>query len=526
MAAHTVVKKILPIVSQLFVVTSISAFNLDSLFIVSIGGPESYDSLKHLSSYRAEGSVNLNGQQGRFEEYFVAPNKFYLEAHFEGFSIAQSYDGRVAWQKDHNGRISVLEGLEKRELQKDLYFESFAFLFPDRLPGDLEYLGQTVKDGKIYHEVAFYPLETDTVLAYYDIQSGLRKLMLSRLDNISTITHVDKYQEVSGILLPFSSKATGEGVSLFSEFELETVEINVPIDSSIFNMSSEGGVDYHFPAEVPYVVIPFQYHAGHIVLPATINGKKRVLFILDSGSSANFFHKPVLEKLGLPVVGTMPARGIGGFEEVDLVKTDSISIGRLTLYNQIAGSLDLSLLERAGTEYEDFGGILGYDFLSRFPVLINYRESTLIVYNPEHFEPPEGGVELSFHLTMLVPTVRGELNGIPGDFIVDLGNSFGLIVHWKFAKIHDLEKKLDDVRNNSDSFSGIGGGLGGQTAYAATFQIGDILLQSLRVILPDSSAGLAGSDQLAGNIGNLILENFSVLFDYKNSRLIFYSTDT
>jgi hypothetical protein len=524
--AYAVVKKILPMVLQLFVVTSISAFNLDSLFIVSIGGPEAYDSLKHLNSYRAEGSVNLNGQQGRFEEYFVTPNKFYLEARFEGFSIAQAYDGLIAWQKDHNGRISVLEGLEKRELQKDLYFESFAYLFPDRLPGAFEYRGQTVKDRKTYHEVAFYPLETDTVLAYYDVQSGLRKLMLSRLDNISTITHVDNYQKVSGILLPFSSKATGEGVSLFSEFELETVEINVPIDTSIFNMPSEGGVDYHFPAEVPYVVIPFQYHAGHIVLPVTINGKKRVRFILDSGSSANVFHKPVLEQLHLPIVGKLPARGIGGFEEVNLVKTDSVSIGGLTLYNQIAGSLDLSLLEETATEYEDFGGLLGYDFLSRFPVLINYRESTLVVYNPERFEPPAGGVEVGFHLTMLVPTIRGELNGIPGDFIVDLGNPFGMIVHWKFARLNDLEKKLGDVQNDTDSFSGIGGGLGGKTAYAATFQIGDILIQSLRVILPDSSAGLAGSDQLAGNIGNLILENFNVLFDYKNSRLIFYATDT
>ncbi|MFQ6007916.1 MAG: retropepsin-like aspartic protease [Candidatus Zixiibacteriota bacterium] len=518
-------KKTLPVLLQLFVVTSSSAFNLDSLLIVSIGGQEAYDTLKQMTSYRAEGSVNLNGQQGRFEEYFVTPNKFYLEAHFEGFSIAQAYDGRIAWQKDHNGRISVLEGLEKRELLKNLYFESFAYLFPGRLPGELEYRGQTVKDGEIYHEVAFYPLMTDTVLVYYDIQSGLRKLMLSRLDNLSTITHVGKYQEVSGILVPFYSKATCEGVSLFSEFELETVAINVPIDTSIFSIPSTGLADYHFPAEVPYVVVPFQYLAGHIILSATINGKKRVRLILDSGSSANILHKPVLEQLGLPVVGTLPARGIDGFEQVDLVKIDSISIGQLTLYDQIAGSLDLSQLKRADTKYEDFGGLLGYDFLSRFPVLIDFQNSILTVYNPQGFKPPSGGVEVGFYLTMLVPTVRGELIGIPGDFIVDLGNPFGLIVHWKFAKINDLEKKLDDVRD-IDSFSGIGGGLSSKTAYAATFQIGDILIQSLQVILPDSSAGLAGSDQLAGNIGNLILENFNVLLDYKNSRLIFYVSDT
>jgi hypothetical protein len=126
---------------------------------------------------------------------------------------------------------------------------------------------------------------------------------------------------------------------------------------------------------------------------------------------------------------------------------------------------------------------------------------------------------------MLVPTVRGELNGIPGDFIVDLGNAFGLIIHQRFAQVNELEKKLDDIRDDLRAFGGIGGSLSGKTAFAATFKVGDILIQSLRVILPDSSAGLAGSQELAGNIGNLILENFNLLFDYKNSRLIFYDAD-
>ena len=52
-----------------------------------------------------------------------------------------------------------------------------------------------------------------------------------------------------------------------------------------------------------------------------------------------------------------------------------------------------------------------------------------------------------------------------------------------------------------------------------------MLVQSLKVLIPEFSGGLAGSEELAGNIGNLLLENFSVLFDYGNSRLIFYSVD-
>ncbi len=501
------------------------AFDLDSLLVVSIGGPEAYDSLKLLTSYHAKGSVDLNGLQGRFDQYFVLPDRFYVKVSFDDFSLVQAYDGQTAWQMDHNRQVSQLQGYEKQELLKNLYFESFSYLLPEQLEGGREYLGKTIRGGQSYHEVAFYPFNTDTVLAYFDPDTGLRMLMVSRLDNFNTVTYIDKYRKVAGILIPFYSKAVAEEAGLFSEFEIDTVEPNIPIDMSIFSAPKTGAADYHFPQGARYVEIPIEYRAGHIRLPVIINGKRKALFILDSGSSANILHKPVVDELKLPVVGTLPARGLSGFEEVDLVKTDSVSIGRLTLYNQVAGSLDLSVLRRTSTDAESFGGLLGYDFLSRFPVLVAYRDSTLTVYNPDHFEPPEGGVEVPFHLTMMVPTVQGELNGIPGDFIVDLGNALGLIIHQKFARAHKLDRKLDDIRDNPETFGGVGGGLTAKTAFAATFKVGDILIQSLRVILPDSSAGLAGSQELAGNIGNLILENFNVLFDYNQSRLIFYDAD-
>ncbi|HKK19898.1 MAG TPA: hypothetical protein VJ983_00375, partial [candidate division Zixibacteria bacterium] len=103
-----------------------------------------------------------------------------------------------------------------------------------------------------------------------------------------------------------------------------------------------------------------------------------------------------------------------------------------------------------------------------------------------------------------------------------LGNAFGLILHRAFVNKYDLEHQLSDFQSSSGLVGGVGGKIGGQSAFAATFKIGDILIQSIRVLLPDSSQGVSGSNVLAGNIGNLVLQNFSVLFDYPESRLIFY----
>jgi len=72
----------------------------------------------------------------------------------------------------------------------------------------------------------------------------------------------------------------------------------------------------------------------------------------------------------------------------------------------------------------------------------------------------------------------------------------------------------------------VGGGIAGKSAYAASFALGGLRLTDLRVILPESGGGLSGSVELAGNIGNLLLGQFRVLFDYAAQSLVFYPSDT
>ncbi|MEA3296712.1 MAG: hypothetical protein U9R56_02475, partial [candidate division Zixibacteria bacterium] len=55
----------------LLISVSVSAIDIDSLLIKSVGGPSALDSIAAMTGYRAEGSVILNGQPGRFVEYFA-----------------------------------------------------------------------------------------------------------------------------------------------------------------------------------------------------------------------------------------------------------------------------------------------------------------------------------------------------------------------------------------------------------------------------------------------------------------------
>lgn len=508
---------------------SAQEINLDSLLIESVGGQAAYDTLKQVESYQITGEMALNGMPGSFTIYWVAPDLFRMEVDFGQFSLVQAYDGNIAWQRDLNGRVNELGGYEEKELLKQIYQQSFAYLFDGRVPGSVSYGGRETLDGRDYHVVYLQPLNDDTVKVYLDTENARQYLSISRLDNVTTRTVSSDYRTVHGVLMPFYSEASVEGVPMRSEFQMNEVMFNVPIERSLFTNEEVMPADFRFPANQTSVTLPLRYSKGHLYVEVLVGGTRRLLFLLDSGASTNLFDRNAVQGLNIEEIGSIAAKGVAGYDEVTLVRTDSMVIGDLTLYSQVGGMLDMSALTEGGldpgTTELKMGGVLGHDFLSRFPILIDYQAQTATVFNPDGFVPPDSGADVPFHATQGIPTVAAALVGVSGDFIIDLGNPYGVVLHPHFISENDLESRLDDIRELSGGVGGVGGSARLRSAFAATFGFGDIRIQSLRVLLPEGSVGLTGSEEIAGNIGNTVLEGFRVLFDYAGDRLIFYPVE-
>ncbi|MDX9858376.1 MAG: retropepsin-like aspartic protease [candidate division Zixibacteria bacterium] len=500
------------------------ALNLDSLLVQSVGGPAALDSLRTFHNYRAAGRVSLNGRPGEFTMFYAEPDLFYAEMRFGAISMVQAFDGSTAWMRDFNGQISELGGFEEKELLKQIYLQSFAYLIDGRVPGSTAYVGSAAIDGRAYHEVLFLPLNDDTIRVYFDAQTAHPVFMHSKLDNIATRSVNSDFRVVSGVLLAFCTQSEAVGAPISTETQIDELVFNASFDHAVFYREGKSAVDFHFPADADSIAIPFEYEDGHVIVPVVLNGAAKSWFILDSGASANLIDQALAEHLKLTEVGTIAARGVAGFDEVDLVQSDSISVGELVLYSQTAGRLDLSAVLRRNND-KPRGGILGYDFLSRFPVLVDYESRRLIVYNPDTFRPAEGGVVIPFSLTSRVPTIEAAIDGVRGSFVVDVGNAFGLILHGHFVAAGDIERRLIDESEPSGTLGGVGGTLSGRAALVPSLSFGSVHLDSVPVIIPDSHMGLSGSESLAGNIGNRILQRFSVLFDYQASRLIFYPNE-
>ncbi|MBK7143182.1 MAG: clan AA aspartic protease [bacterium] len=498
-------------------VSSGFCFDLDSLLALSVGGPDGLRTVQTMSSFKATGEIILNGQRGRFIELVAPPNRIYYSLIFPQFGITQGYDGQEAWQSDLNGRVSKISGFEKKELLKTLYLESYSHLVPGRMPGTATYLKDTVADGVTYHLVEYYPFMQDTLRVLYEQGSGYRSVQVSYMDNICTMMSLGSYEIVQSVPLAMRQISVAIGVPLTMEMVVDTALFNEPIDLSVF--SPPGLTELTLPGGVDSILIPFVLENGHIYVQGTINGKKRVRLILDSGASATIFNSPVVAEMELQVVGSMPARGVAGYVETKLVRSDSLTVGEITLYGQIGGMADLSVLRVSQSDTIPFGGIIGYDFLSRFPIQIDYQRNQLVVYDPSRFVAPSGGHIIPFNLTMQVPTVDIVLAGAKGRFLIDLGNALGLILHNEFAQRNKLDTLPRLGSQDRGKLGGIGGGVGGEWVVVPELRVGSLTLSEIPAILSASSAGITGSYEIEGNIGNELLRSYKVVFDYQHQML-------
>jgi membrane-associated protease RseP (regulator of RpoE activity) len=156
--------------------------------------------------------------------------------------------------------------------------------------------------------------------------------------------------------------------------------------------------------------------------------------------------------------------------------------------------------------------VLGYDFISRFVMEVDYDHEILTLYDPATFQYRGSGKPVPLTMAGNIPVAKARLDGIEGDFRLDVGSGSPVDMHSPFVKEHDLLAKA------GKSFEVTGGGFGGTFVSTLcrmkTFGIGPYEWKAPLVVLSQATTGGLASEDYAGNIGNQILERFKVTFDY------------
>lgn len=116
---------------------------------------------------------------------------------------------------------------------------------------------------------------------------------------------------------------------------------------------------------------------GHMILPVKINGKGPFQFILDTGASHICISQQLSEKLKLSGLNS-DVMGIHGTFETEITELRSVALGKARRLKLLAAMMDIShVQESLGIEVD---GILGYDFLKKFKILIDYPKKKIQIY--------------------------------------------------------------------------------------------------------------------------------------------------
>ncbi len=113
-----------------------------------------------------------------------------------------------------------------------------------------------------------------------------------------------------------------------------------------------------------------------IILETMVNDKGPFRFVLDTGAGGTILSPALAKELGIEPAKqdkTSKATGAGG--EVRLGKVKSLRIGQARVERLDVAVMDLAGISKAIET--DLDGIVGYNFLKRFRVTIDYRGQTV-----------------------------------------------------------------------------------------------------------------------------------------------------
>jgi predicted aspartyl protease len=115
-----------------------------------------------------------------------------------------------------------------------------------------------------------------------------------------------------------------------------------------------------------------------ILLETMVNGKGPFRFVLDTGAGVTIISPGLAKKLNIkPHKRKKPdkATGAGGTMQIQFGTVKSLKVGEARLERLKVGIMDLSGIGKAiETEID---GIIGYNFLKKFRVTIDYPKQTV-----------------------------------------------------------------------------------------------------------------------------------------------------
>jgi len=434
----------------------------------------------------------------------------------------------VAWAKDWNGMVLELGGRDRRDRLTEAAIEDLLFgaglasaaSSPDAAPTD------ALDDGRNM-VLKFAPKGGVPFDVFLDKATSLPvKVIRKPYDDVIVLTPSD-WRRVNSRKVPFSLRETIEGDEAESKMVVRSVGPPDRGGASTFKRPADGPKDYRFDAGRGVTGIPFNFENDHLMVRGEVNGGKPLWFMLDTGAEATIINKPRMGELGLTPFGASTISGGGNATDFAFTEVARLRIGGVQLLNQRDGVIDLSGLEKIYGM--PMGGILGYDFFSRFVVSVNYDAKTIDLVEPEGYSGPGDGVTVRFVLEKGQPHIDSTIGlaappALSADLIVDCGAADTLNLTSPFVKANRLlELARSKPPAGPNTMAGSEKEFFAQTSVRGrlgTVSLGTFTLRNIPSNLMVGSKGAYASESFSGTLGQGVLHRFNTVYDYSRSLMI------
>jgi hypothetical protein len=259
-----------------------------------------------------------------------------------------------------------------------------------------------------------------------------------------------------------------------------------------------------------------QFSGGVVVVKAQINNISDSLnFILDTGSGGISLDSSTCEKYNIL---TQPSdktiRGIAGLRTVRFAYNNTMYLPGLRVDSLNFHINDYEILSSVYGEHID--GIIGYSFLIRYIVKINYDSSRISVFSKGTMKYPKGGFLLK-PLLVSIPIQGGRIKeqaaDVLGRFYFDIGAGLCLLLSTDFAS--DSLKFSPRKKMFHTQAEGLGGKAQMKITTIKEFRLGPYRFRKVPAYIFDDDYNVTSYPYLGGLIGNDLLRRFNVILNYE-----------
>ena len=258
---------------------------------------------------------------------------------------------------------------------------------------------------------------------------------------------------------------------------------------------------------------------GIIIVQATLDSLPDSLnFILDTGSGGISLDSATCSYLHLKTEhSSRTIRGIAGIRNVDFAYNHTLCLPHLSVEKLDFHINDYDILTSVyGIKID---GIIGYSFLRRYIVKIDYEKMKIEVLTLGSIKYPRGGTLLKPQFSTLAMQDLSVRDGaaVNAKFYFDMGAGLCLLLSKNFIKdsmFLSQNKKIFDTQAQ---------GLGGKAEMSLTIvkeiKLGPYKFKKVPTYIFDDEYNATSYPVTGGLIGNDILRRFNVILNYANQEI-------